>query len=92
MHEGQPVLWYELHGQWPGATLRRLHEVGGFGRKAAIRALLRESGARNVLHETKNSKAFAAERIEKLRGRARSALKKRKPRAQVLRVVLVSQR
>ena len=72
--------------------MRRLLEVGGFGGKVAIRALLRESGARNVLHKKKNSKAFAAERIEKLRGRARLALKKRKPRAQVLRVVLVSQR
>jgi hypothetical protein len=41
-------------------VLKRLHEAGGFGRMAAIRALLREVRSGRRAPKTKNSKVFAA--------------------------------
>jgi hypothetical protein len=90
VHGEQPARWYELRPPGPGANLKRLLEDGGFVSMAAIRELPEMCGAAGELRETKNSKHSLQD--EKLRRRARSALKKEEQAHRSLRVVLVSQR
>lgn len=73
-------------------VLIRAFEGDGFGRMAAIRALLRDFRGQMTASQNEEFEKIRCKRIEKLRGRARSALNKREARVKVFRVVLVSQR
>jgi hypothetical protein len=89
----QPVLWYELRAGWPDATFEktsrswRLRKDGGDS----------SASEENVEQET-GSERRRIRRHSLLNGMRncvcglRSALKTKEARAQVLRVVLVSQR
>jgi len=70
--------------------LRRLHEDGGFGRTRRFGRFRGKCGAGSGLRWNEEFENIRC-RDEKLRGRVRSALK-REARAQVPRVVLVSER
>jgi hypothetical protein len=88
----KPVLWYELRLPRPGATFEKTSRSGGFGRMAVIRKLLRE--ARRWKQAPRNEEFEGIRRRDNKEIACAGPLNPegKKARAQVLRVVLVSQR